>query len=295
MLWGEIFFYSVALKLLSVAFHLQSFDIKSLLLTMIPILHKEYWFTSIYVVLFLLVPVLNSAIHKMTKEKMQICIFVLVFIFSIIPTLIRPFLAEVFFVNDGYSLDWFIILYFVGAYLRLYVDPEKSVKYYFNFYLLFTAITFTSKFLIELVNTYILKTDKSIWNLYQYNSLTVLLAAVFLFLAFTKLNIKENRFAEKVILLLSPCSLAVYLIHLNANWRTWLWDVVVNSSQYYDKVYFIPYIIGSVIAVFAVCCVIDLFRQYIFKIFDTKKFRDKCSSFQNKLFKMSIFAVKKVK
>ena len=47
------------------------------------------------------------------------------FVFSIIPS-INVF-GDEFGTNSGYSLIWFVVLYFIGAYLKIYGLKKKKI------------------------------------------------------------------------------------------------------------------------------------------------------------------------
>lgn len=91
-----------------------------------PINYQDYWFLANYVLLYLISPILNKVINNSNKNDFRKILLVLFLIISVLPSLT----AQVAFDNNnGYSLSNFILLYFIGAYLRLYFDINKFKKF----------------------------------------------------------------------------------------------------------------------------------------------------------------------
>ena len=77
----------------------------------------HYWFVSAYVLMFLFTPVLNAAVHAMKKQQLQMAIVILLIMESLSKTLI-PVRLELD--NLGYDAYWFMVVYLIAAYIRLY-------------------------------------------------------------------------------------------------------------------------------------------------------------------------------
>ena len=90
-----------------------------------PIQMKQYWFMSAYVLMFLLTPVLNAAVHAIKKEQLQAVIFLLLIPESLGKTIIP---ARLTLDNEGYDALWFILVYLIAAYIRLYGIPFLEKK-----------------------------------------------------------------------------------------------------------------------------------------------------------------------
>lgn len=271
VLWGEVFFYSVGLSILSMLLNLQSVTVGDLVGSIFPVLHQEYWFITFYILLYLMSPIINIAIQKLTENQLGATVFCAVLLFSVMPTFFRPITTNAFEIDNGYSILWFIVLYIIGAYIRLYGNPQKGFGIYFARYVLFTLITFVFKWTIEIITVSVLGESVLVLDFFQYNSFTVLLASVFLFMAFLNLEIK-NEHIEKIIIYISPCSLACYLIHLNPNFRYWLWDDMIRTVDHYEQTSYIFYVLSCSCLVFLISCAIDKCRQRLYR-----KVFSKCS------------------
>lgn len=297
-LWLEIIFYSLGLYILGIVFGETSFSPKGLLNSVAPIVSGEYWFISVYVVLYILSPLLNITVARLTKKQLQCSVGVMLVLFSLVPTVFGELVKvyPAFKISGGYSLMWFVVLYFTGAYLRLYPNEKKIRKPSTDFllYLLFAFVTFISRYAVAFVCGRVLHTQTRLWNFYEYNSVTVYLASVFLFIAFSKIRVKENSILEKTVLFLSPCSLAVYIIHLNPVWRDLLWNKLVNVNKYAESCLYLPYVLAMSLAVYVVFSLADYLRILLFKLIDTPKFRERCDRLQGKIYLAVAAAVEKI-
>ena len=104
------------------------------------------------------------------------------------------------------------------------------------------------------------------------------ITSITLFMFFKNLHFK-NKFINTV----SSTILGVLLIHANSDTMIkWLWVDTFKNTSYVDCVYCIPHAILSVMTIFIICCLIDLFRQKLiekpfFKLIDNKLLnRDNC-------------------
>ena len=113
-------------------------------------------------------------LNQLTKKEFQQLLLVSITCFSVIPTVL-PMLSY----NDrGYGVLTFIMLYCIGAFLKLHFVNYNSKWLYLGVYLFSTTVTFGLSLYLE-----------TAWN---YNTLFNTLSAVFLFLFFSKLNFKSR-------------------------------------------------------------------------------------------------------
>lgn len=99
--------------------------------------------------------------------------------------------------------------------------------------------------------------------------------AISLFMAFKNINIGY----VKMINTLSSATFGVLLIHANSDaMRTFLWRNLLSVKSYYNSNYLILHAILSVLSIYIVCTLIELFRI---------KFIEK--PILNRLFKTDIF------
>ena len=147
----------------------------------------------------LIAPLLNQAILTMKKELLLPIITGGFIYFSIIPTIFKQDSLGIW---RGYSVLWMILLYIVGAIIRKfkYESYFQSWKVILGI-LLLTSLTFVLYFF-----------NYEQWR--SYSSPTVTFQGILIFLLCLSIkNIPPS--LEKIVLLLSPLTLGVYLFHVH--------------------------------------------------------------------------------
>lgn len=97
----------------------------------------------------------------------------------------------------------------------------------------------------------------------MYNSPSVLLASLALFVFFLRLEIPSERI-KRCIQRIAPLSFGVYLIHEHPFIRSQLWGHWIHLKPLYESLYFLFHFLGTVLLVFLVCILVDKVREWIF-------------------------------
>lgn len=254
---SEVVFYSVTITAIFFLgnLSLEPVSFVKLLLSFFPIGREEYWFMTCYILLLLMSPILNMSISMMEKVFHERIIIAAVILWSIMPTFFK--------INYGVNnLCWFVVLYFVGSYIRKYVDMEKhNAKKHLMVSGMLYLLLILSCVLIILLSEYC----HSGWGVHsrflmKLNSPLVLLSSVELLIGMIKLKGRN----VKWINVMASGTLGVYLIHDNRLVRDFLWNTLRNAKFYFsDRLLF--HAIISIIGVYIVCTIIDLLRQIIFE------------------------------
>ena len=269
-LYTEVLFWGVAGYIFALATG-TTFSVKTLIFGVIfPFSSEYYWFISAYAILYMLSPILNVVIRKLTrKQHLAVCLGLL-FLFSLWKDVFLY--GNVFNLSDGYSFGWFIVLYFVGAYLRLYAEPKKwklSWVWYFAVAICLTAIATVATLLPDAAGAVV---NSILTRMAQYNSILVVLETVFLFVTFLKFDIKGNA-PQKIIGLIAPSALGVYLIHDNRYVRDYLWQNIVKTQNFAENsIVTVLLVLGWVALVFLVCLALSFVRKLIFSLWEKRKF-----------------------
>ena len=231
-LWIQTLIFSVGIYFV---FWLQSpenpvFGIGQLLCQLFPIMSNQYWFFTCYFILMLLTPFINKFINSLEQKDFKKLLFVLLSVFMVIPTL--NIFGDNFDSSKGYSATWFIVLYCVGAYIRRFPLPKKP---YGVFYI---AISLVSVFINALLEGFedklLLFTNiKSIFS--RYNSATVFLASVCLFLFFINRPIYTDKKWGKIITTSSASSFCIYLLHEHNFIRDFIWKDTIRLFETTDN------------------------------------------------------------
>lgn len=213
---------------------------------------NSYWFIANYLCLYLLSPFINIVVKKIS-EKMNLSLLITMCLaWSIIPTLTN--------IKLYYSiLGWFIFLYILGAYIKLY--PKKiydNLK--FNISSLVLMISLSVLLLINYNHFFISKMVPSLRDIVP-NTLPILIMALNIFLIFKNIDIKSafiNSMAKSVF--------AVYLIHDNELVRPFLWQGLLHVTTYMNSNFFILWALLISFCVFITCIVIDQTNIGIFNL-----------------------------
>ncbi len=266
----EVIFFSMAITIISMAICIEPFSIKTLIKSCFPIMFRQYWFISVYVALYILIPFINILVYNLNKRQHLILISILICIFSIIPMFTGQRWETT---TDFYqNLGLFITIYFIAAYVKLY--PNK----YFNNIKLNIIITVVMQIVVWSLIIIIMQfgnkigiKDTQYFN--DFNSPIVLIQSISIFLIFKNIDIKSSKFINSI----GKSTLAVYLIHEHPIIYPIIWKDIFKSEVYYNSstMLFLLNILLSVGIVFIVSIVIDkirivLIEKKIFKIYDNK-------------------------
>jgi len=254
-LWGTIFVYSVGFYLLFFLMGDTTWSWKEFIKTVFPVKGNAYWFATMYIGLYLLHPYLNRMIIGLDQTDARKLLYCLIFLFSI-----YSFLGDTYQAHSGFSVVWFIVVYLIGAYIRLF--EIAGMKMPICVYMTMCVSMFVS-FIVLLKGLSVVGGDYQILStLYKYNSPINLLASVSLFLVFVRIKISSG-YLCKWIQFFAPLTFGIYLIHDNILVREHLWHQWLRTQDYYDSEYFFLHWLVSVIGIFFVCALIEWGRKKI--------------------------------
>lgn len=256
-IWIKVISYSL---LFVVIFTIPNFNIKysviNIIESLFPVFTKLYWFATIYIALCFLSPFLNRLILQMTKKQLQILIGILGFYFCICANILP--VSRMISPVKGNDIIWFICLYVLAAYFRLYYKPNtisssKLLRYFGVLICLETLIVvgiFWSplhKNLIDLIS--------------NHNSIMNVMASICLFLVALNNSKKEIK-NSNVIFRIANSTFGIYLIHDNVWVRKWLWKII-RPSRFVGSNYLLVILVVIVIILFTVCSVLDMFYSSV--------------------------------
>jgi len=244
-IWSTTWFYAVGIYLLAVLIGIRSFKWNELITHATPLLSNSFWFVTSYIILLLFAPLISICMQHLSKRQYQL----LLLIYGII--CFQPLLGQ--FVMDNNQILLFTYLFMIGGYIKLYADTLSGRKIFLSF--LFILIIMYAYTLFK--NILLSNSDYTIYAM-AYHGL-VLPLSVALFIAFKNLKI-EYKFIRKIILLIAPCSFAVYIIHTQSIVDVWLWKNV-TEWLYSIPVYMLPLAcIIVTLSVFSIGVCIDYIR-----------------------------------
>ncbi len=281
-LWIQVLLYSVMVPVVLWAagvVDISSMDLGTKQQIFLPISYEHYWFATSYVLLYLFCPVLAVAIDKLDKKQLGTTIAVLLTVFCGFKS-VNPYLIP----WDKYGDDviWFMVLYLIAGYIRLYGVPfidkkdeqdtrgyedesendirrKSAVRRGLAVYIISSVLTFAIALVVSFIVRNTGKLEYYMDMTLCYNYITVLIASVGLFCAFKNLNIGSNGFINRI----AGYTFGVYLLHENIVLRD-LWPGILGIGYASGRWWQIIHMIVCIIVVFTAGCIIDSIRAWLF-------------------------------
>lgn len=276
----QIEFYSlICLVIAKLVFH-EQINLKDLIYIFFPFTSNTYWFASSYAILLVISPFLNKAILSMERRQHLTVICVLLILFCVIPSFT---FWSYNLLSGGYDFVWFTVLYFIASYIRLYskeeASPSKKNKYILSYFAV-SALCLVIRIIFEKITSLVLSQPHG-GLFYIYNSIFIFPASLCLFMAFKNLEIK-SKFISKLSVSLGSVCFGAYLATENPYIREPLWEAI-NLPRFAQHGIFamLGCTAAAVILLFAMGCLIEYIRLFIFKIIHF----DNLISFLEKKFK----------
>ncbi len=267
-LWLQVFYYSAIITVLFKIF--MPHENISLIAGFTPLLSSQYWYFNAYFGMFFFIPFMNILIEKMTKKEYILLLSLLFVIFSFIPFMsLNADENDLFGTVNGHSTVWLMILYFYGAFIRLYGNDIKVKKR------IWAVLYMTCSVIPALCSLFVdIQSQKAYGEFMQntgyggktflYTSPFTVTAAISLFMLFKDKEIK-SRAASAIINFLAPASFSVFLIHYN--------DLFLSHiMKYFDflnelnAASMTVCILLSAVIIFFVLGTVDHLRIFIFRL-----------------------------
>lgn len=213
------------------------------------LLGSNYWFVVKYMVLYTLSPIINQFFESTSKTK---ALNVLI-AFFVLETVYGYLIGADF--DKGYSALSFIGIYMLGSYIRKYpnafttLSAKKDIVIYF---------------LITLISAMGFYLGKKYWDigfhLIHYNSPLLILASVYFFLAFSKIQIKS-----KMINWAAASAFSIYLIQEHPLIKVHYLIYMNSLAETHAGLPYFFSVIGSIVLIGVVCIILDQLRIVCWK------------------------------
>lgn len=264
--YSSAVFYSLGITLLLLITGITNVDLGDIVKSFFPLTSRTWYFISTYLIVFVLSPVVNLALTRLSKKEYAILIAVLFFLFSIwqIGSNVAPF-NSIISVNSvaeatkGRGIYGFLFMYILGGYIRLHLKQHDKPRW--RYLAMFFGFAFIDVALVYLLRGVpILENYLSVVN--HNNAPIAIMQGVCLLLFFRTVHFKS-----KIINKISSHNLGVYMFHEHWLMRGVIWDklfVVTQNPTFYASPFYLIKIYGIIIAIYAVGTVIDMGRELIF-------------------------------
>ena len=198
-LWFTAFFWSVFTSLVGIAtgVELGSWFVSCLF----PVCNVKYWYLDAFLAMQLFLPFINGGIERLGKRivgQLAICLVVICSLLGF---------AGGLGITGGYSTLWILVLWIVGAAIRLNADVVKKLISSKRLAFGVVAIPLLSTAMEWYSSIAGLSVDRWIY----YVSPLVVIQAICLFLLCLRIDVRSEKI-KKLLADLSPAAFGVYLI-----------------------------------------------------------------------------------
>lgn len=254
-----------------------AFNLQKWLNIILPIEYEHYWFATAYIVMYMLSPVLAVAVKNLSQKELRTVIIVLLCFFCL-PKSINPYLIPTD--SYGYDFGWFICLFLIAGYIRMYgMTFFSSKKKCIAVYVICVLINFGVCALCGSICRVTGKLEYYMDMTYAYNYFLVLISSVALFYAWTYVKVREGKFAD-IICKIAPLTFGVYLLHENISIRL-IWPFLLGADRVNNTFLQILHMLLCVVIVFAAGCIVDAVRKFIFDRIESLFVREKHADTNN--------------
>ena len=266
----QIEFYALVISIPFWRTHYCGFSFDDLLLRLLPVRMVSDDFTSCFILFWLTIPFLNALIQHIDKKKhlrlILLCLFIYMFVLYLPQGGVRM----------NY-VSWFIVLYFISSYIRLYPETiykSDSAKAWGWLSVMALLLAIGSVMVTLWRNDVYNRTHVIYWLVSDSNAILALLVGVTTFMFFKNIKLPYSKFINAV----GATTFGVLLIHAHSDvMRQWLWRDTVDCVGHYADTYYYLYAPAAVLCIFTVCSVIDYIRihtleKWFFAWYDRKKF-----------------------
>lgn len=265
-LWLQALVWSAGVGLLCRFRFPEAVSIKTLLSCFLPVSTAQYWYLSAYVGMLCFVPIVNFAVTHMPWQPLGAALAGILVLFSLLP--ISP-LTDAFYLHDGYSVLWLLVMYLLGAYIRQYdllsrLSPGKWALVYIGSVLFAWAPRMA-----------VLWLRPSLWadcygNLaIEYTSPTMVLAAVALLGVCFRMKLPG--WLHRPVRAASALSFGVYLLHAHPLvFRLWLTDRFAGLGAV-GALELTLSVLGAALAISGGCMLLDALRLGLFRLLRVRR------------------------
>lgn len=244
----ELLFWSLALMMFYLVFDRADLGPKLMVRSLVPLSTGIWWYATAYAIFLMLLPFLSKGLKVLSREyhlALAATVLVIWGLTSFIPGMIG--------INDGF-LGFIYLFILISAY-KWYMKPFTTKQVWLmtgiglGFFLLYTAASATLSLLGHDMGIFITGSWK----------LPVIMVGFGMFLLFDRVT-----FHSRVINRIAQSAFAVYLITDYAASEKLLWVRLFNLQNLYQQPLAILQILSILLAIYAVCTLLDFIRQALF-------------------------------
>lgn len=272
-LLAEAEFYNILFFLLFTLSGYEPFSIQGALATLFPVTNVTTGFLSCYLIFYFCIPFLNILIKNINRKNhirlLVLCLFIYTFLGSL--SMLNSFFRTLRFGVSMNYVSWFIVLYFLGAYIRIYPPAGiKNAKAYLPGLLIAALASLFSVILLTYLKAlppdsplaanrviHMLRDQDVHYFLADSNKILAVLTSVYGFLFFKNLHLGYHRRINAM----GASTFGVLMIHANSDtMRQWLWRDLLRNPEMFSSPYLPVHAVLSVLGIFIICVLLDRAR-----------------------------------
>lgn len=242
----KLWFYSILIFLVTWYFNIIQPTYINIFKTVFPFISAEYWFVSAYIMLILLIPFLNIVSAQLNYKEHLILLIVLISFDTL--SLIRNYTMSDYLAS-------FVVVYFIGTFLRKYLNklqPVKSWMLYCNIFFLW---------ILELVSMEILfHKGYGIGSVRFTDKLFGFAGATSIFMLF----LRAKSFYSPKINEIAKTVFAAYLLTDNPFTRHFVWDHIFQTFKFQNCLWVPVYGLFCIALIILLTILIDILRVKLF-------------------------------
>ena len=238
---------------------------------LLPVRHIKDGFVPCFLIFYLCIPFLSILVRNMDRKMHLILIGLLLFLYTFLSTI------PIFSVTMNY-VSWFITLFIIASYMRLYEFPLKDGHISSWILLSIGAAVLSMLSVWAIICSG--KNASPYWFVSDSNKVMALVTSLCLFILFRTIRIPYSKLINSI----GATTFGVLLIHAHNNtMRQWLWRDLFDNVGHLSIPHYANRSLGVVVLVFIVCAIIDYLRIVFFErplldIYDKRNTNLVCSS-----------------
>ena len=216
--WKPTLFYSVLIPVLLQGIGIIQLTVKQNLMLFLPFLSNQYWFSTCFIAMAMLLPFIGRLLHTLDKQELQALVIIMLVLDAV-----QPILGSNAFGNIGYGILHAATMYLIGYYIKCYPVRLKQWIWAALFIACVGLITAATLVSMKLTG------DRN-RTIADYNSIIMIVQSVAFFSFVTRLHLPAWRFSR-----MAPFIFGVYLLNDNPYAREFLWQQILHCSDFYGS------------------------------------------------------------
>lgn len=264
-LYMQVSFFTLLCGVICILYNHGQADKYFIIRLFLPLSSNKYWFFTTYFIIYFIHRYLNVIIDNITREQHFTLMTIGLGVYSVFYTfgscMMLPITKDLSFsrwISGGNGVIIYVILYFVGAYLRKY---NISFKFDKLILLMLLAAEVLLLFFMRAVAAKAGNDGYIYYFSWGTEKIFPILVAIVALTVFKKIDIKES-LLSRMIKYVAPSVFAVYLFHIG-DMRAFLFKDVFDNSKYYDGPVMILHLLMTMVVLFVVGILLDKIRLFL--------------------------------